>query len=109
MENPTGTAASGAAGDGGNEGSGGRFDRAKELLNEKYSAASDAVKEKVSAASDAVKEKYSAAKEKLDEVDFNGMADQVRSYVRSNPGKALLISVGIGFVIGLLLRRDDED
>ena len=26
-----------------------------------------------------------------------------------NPGKALLISVGVGFVIGLLLRRDDSE
>jgi ElaB/YqjD/DUF883 family membrane-anchored ribosome-binding protein len=99
MEDPTGTtAAAGAEGESGSEGSGGRFGRAKEFVNEKYSAASDAVKDK-----------YSAAREKLGEVDFNGMAEQVRSYVRSNPGKALLISVGVGFVIGLLLRRDDEE
>src|SRR5437763_5834273 len=39
----------------------------------------------------------------------SAIADQVRSYVRSNPGKALLISVGAGFLIGLLLRRGDED
>ena len=37
------------------------------------------------------------------------ITDQVRSYVRSNPGKALLISVGVGFLVGLLLRRDDSD
>jgi ElaB/YqjD/DUF883 family membrane-anchored ribosome-binding protein len=109
MEDPTGTtAAAGAEGESGGEG-GGRFGRAKEFVNEKYSAASDAVKDKYAAASAAAKDKYSAAKEKLGEVDFNGMAEQVRSYVRSNPGKALLISVGVGFVIGLLLRRDDDE
>jgi ElaB/YqjD/DUF883 family membrane-anchored ribosome-binding protein len=42
-------------------------------------------------------------------VDFDGVADQVRTYVRSNPGKALLISIGAGFVLGLLLRRSDSD
>jgi ElaB/YqjD/DUF883 family membrane-anchored ribosome-binding protein len=110
MEDPTGTtAAPGAEGESGGEDSGGRFGRAKEFVNEKYSAASDAVKDKYAAASAAAKDKYSAAKEKLGEVDFNGMAEQVRSYVRSNPGKALLISVGVGFVIGLLLRRDDDE
>ena len=90
-------------------GDGGRFGRAKEFVSDKYTAASDTVKEKYSAASDTVKEKYSAAKEKIADVDFEGVADQVRTYVRSNPGKALLISVGVGFVIGLLLRRNDDD
>jgi ElaB/YqjD/DUF883 family membrane-anchored ribosome-binding protein len=76
----------------------GRMGRAKEYVSEKYSAAAGAVKEK-----------YGAAKEKFDDIDFAGTTDQVRSYVRSNPGKALLISVGIGFVIGLLMRRSRDD
>ena len=41
--------------------------------------------------------------------NVGAVADQVRSYVRSNPGKALLISVGVGFLIGLLLRRDESE
>ena len=53
--------------------------------------------------------KYNEMREKVDDVDFGEVTDQVRSYVRSNPGKALLISVGAGFLIGLLLRSDDED
>ena len=53
---------------------------------------------------------YNNMREKVDDVDFGAMADRVRTYVRSNPGKALLISVGVGFAIGLLLRSgDDED
>jgi ElaB/YqjD/DUF883 family membrane-anchored ribosome-binding protein len=77
----------------------GRFSRAKEFVGEKYSAAADSVKERVS-----------AVKDKVGEVDFNAMTGEVREFVRANPGKALLISVGIGFVIGLLLRRGgDED
>jgi ElaB/YqjD/DUF883 family membrane-anchored ribosome-binding protein len=49
-------------------------------------------------------------RERVDDVDFGEITDQVRTYVRSNPGKALLISIGVGFLVGLLLRRsDDED
>lgn len=75
-----------------------RFNRAKEYVNDKYSAASDAVKNQ-----------YNRVREKVEDVDFGAITDQVRSYVRSNPGKALLISVGVGFLIGLLLRRGDEE
>ena len=75
-----------------------RFGRAKEYVNDKYSAASDAVKNQ-----------YNRARERMEDVDFGEITDQVRSYVRSNPGKALLISVGIGFVVGLMLRRDDDE
>ena len=53
--------------------------------------------------------KYNAMREKVEDVDFGAITDQVRSYVRSNPGKALLISVGVGFLIGLLLRSDDDE
>jgi ElaB/YqjD/DUF883 family membrane-anchored ribosome-binding protein len=44
----------------------------------------------------------------VDDVDMGAITDQVRTYVKSNPGKALLISVGVGFLVGLLLRRDDD-
>ena len=92
-ENPTGTGT--ATGD---EGGAGRFGRAKQYVEDKYDAAAGAARNA-----------YSAAREKVEDVDFGAITDQVRTYVRSNPGKALLISVGVGFLIGLLLRRDDED
>lgn len=76
----------------------GRFGRAKEAVGEKYASAADAVKNK-----------YSAVKDKVGEVDFEAMTDNVRGYVRTNPGKALLISVGVGFLVGLMLRRDRDD
>ena len=79
-------------------GAGGRFAKAKEAASEKYSTAADAVKNR-----------YSAVKDKVGDVDFAGMSDNVRTYVRSNPGKALLISVGVGFLVGLMLRRDRDD
>ena len=75
-----------------------RFGKAKDFVNEKYSAASDAVRNQ-----------YNRVREKVEDVDFGAITDQVRGYVRSNPGKALLISVGVGFLVGLLLRRDDSE
>jgi len=75
-----------------------RFGLAKEYVGDKYAAASDAVKNQ-----------YNRVREKVEDADFGEITDQVRGYVRSNPGKALLISIGVGFVIGLLLRRSDSD
>lgn len=82
----------------GSEGGKGRFDRAKDAAGEKFSAASEAMKNR-----------YGAMKDRVGEVDFAGMTDNVRTYVRGNPGKALLISIGVGFLVGLLLRRDRDD
>ena len=75
-----------------------RFARAKDFASDKYSAASDAVKNQ-----------YNRVRERVDDIDFGEITDQVRGYVRSNPGKALLISIGAGFLIGLLLRRSEEE
>ena len=93
--NPTGAGA-GAAGD--ESDASGRFGRAKEFFGQKYDTASGKVRDG-----------YNTMREKVEDVDFGAITDQVRTYVRSNPGKALLISVGVGFLIGLLLRHDDEE
>ena len=88
-------------GPGGGEDTGGeaagRFGRAREYVGEKYETASGAVRDG-----------YNNIREKVEDVDFGAITDQVRTYVRSNPGKALLISVGVGFLFGLLLRRDED-
>jgi ElaB/YqjD/DUF883 family membrane-anchored ribosome-binding protein len=98
-ETTTGTTGTAGGTGGGAEDASDRFGKAKDFARDKYDAASDAMKNQ-----------YNRMREKVDDVDFGAIADQVRSYVRSNPGKALLISVGAGFLIGLLLRRgDDED
>jgi ElaB/YqjD/DUF883 family membrane-anchored ribosome-binding protein len=75
-----------------------RFARAKDFAGEKYSTASDAVKNQ-----------YNRVRERVEDIDFGEITDQVRNYVRSNPGKALLISIGAGFIIGLLLRRSEDE
>lgn len=88
---------------------GSRFDRAREAMGEGYERAREAAGEGYEKASRKVRDGYDAARERVNEVDFAGMSDQVRTYVRSNPAKALLISVGIGFLIGLVLRRDEDN
>lgn len=60
-------------------------------------------------ARDYVGSKYNAMRERVEDVDFGAITDQVRNYVRSNPGKALLLSIGVGFVIGLLLRGGEDE
>ena len=90
----TNNRAGGTGGGTTDEGTDGRFGRAREAYSQ---------------ASDKVRDGYNAVREKVDDVDFGAVTDQVRSFVRSNPGKALLISVGVGFVVGMLLRSDEDD
>ncbi len=85
-------------GDGADSDNAGRFNRAKEYVGDQYARASEKVREG-----------YNTVREKVEDVDFGAIGDQVRSYVRSNPGKALLMSVGIGFLVGLLLRRTESE
>ncbi len=91
--NTGGTAGGGADAGGTSD----RFGRAKEYVDDQYQKASGAMRDG-----------YNSMREKVEDVDFGAITDQVRTYVRSNPGKALLISVGVGFLIGLVLRRDEE-
>jgi ElaB/YqjD/DUF883 family membrane-anchored ribosome-binding protein len=82
---------------GAEEGTSSRFSRARDYVGEKYENASSAMRDG-----------YNNVRERVEDVDFGAITDQVRTYVRSNPGKALLISVGVGFLVGLLLRRDED-
>jgi ElaB/YqjD/DUF883 family membrane-anchored ribosome-binding protein len=93
----TNNSGTGGGESGGGEENSGRFGRAREFVGEKYETASGAVRDG-----------YNSMREKVEDVDFGAVTDQVRTYVRSNPGKALLISVGVGFLVGLLLRRDED-
>ena len=104
MDETKGTDTAAGAGE-----AGGRFSKAKEYVGDKVSGAADAIKDRYASASEAVKNRYSAVKEKVEDIDFGEVTEKVRDYVRSNPGKALLISVGVGFALGLMLRRSSRD
>lgn len=52
-----------------------------------------------------VKKGYTKIRAKVDEVDVKEMRDDVVEYIRRNPGKSVLIALGVGFALGFLLRR----
>ena len=77
--------------------------------------ASQQVKESAEKASVAAKEKYGVAKEKVivgyDKArkDMDTLVEDVNEYTRDNPGKAVLIAAGVGFVLGMLMRPRRHD
>ena len=91
-------------------------DAAASVVDEKIDASREAagdrmgrLKESVGSVADGVKARASALREKIRETDFDDVAENARGYVRDNPGKAIAIALGVGFVIGLLLRRRGDD
>ncbi|MCM2314873.1 MAG: hypothetical protein NDJ92_06960 [Thermoanaerobaculia bacterium] len=86
-----------------------RIEKAREFVGERYQAVSDKVKTKYDSASTATREKVAEIKQRVEGIEVDDVAEQMRDYVRSNPGKALLISIGVGFVIGLLVRGTGDD
>jgi ElaB/YqjD/DUF883 family membrane-anchored ribosome-binding protein len=58
--------------------------------------AKDFVGDKVGVVSDKIKE--------LKEVNFSELAENAKDYARQKPGQAILISAGVGLLLGLILR-----
>ena len=50
---------------------------------------------------------YAKARKKIADVDFKQKGDEVVEYVRTNPGKAVLIALAVGFVVGYATRPRD--
>ena len=91
-------------------------DAAARVVDEKIDAARSAagerigrMKETVGTVAEGVKARASALREKIRDTDFEDVAENARGFVRDNPGKSIAIALGVGFVIGLLLRRRGDD
>ena len=88
---------------------------ASEKVKEKAGQATSKVKEKAGQVSTVAKERYGVAAERArlgyDKArkDLDNLTQDVNEYVRDNPGKAVLIAAGIGFLIGLLFRGRGRD
>ncbi|HEY2964355.1 MAG TPA: hypothetical protein VGJ37_18190 [Pyrinomonadaceae bacterium] len=65
-------------------------------LTEVATQAKDYVSDKVSVVGDKIKD--------LQNADLGELAENAKDYARKKPGQALLISAGIGLVLGLILR-----
>ncbi|HEY7368675.1 MAG TPA: hypothetical protein VIB08_11875 [Thermoanaerobaculia bacterium] len=89
-----------------------------------FDRARDFVEEKIDQTREVLGENYGKAREQFDDVsedlrkgaksaarriekDGGVVWNDVKRYVRDNPGTALAVSVGVGFLLGFLLRGDD--
>jgi ElaB/YqjD/DUF883 family membrane-anchored ribosome-binding protein len=79
-----------------------KIDQTKEVLGDSYSRARDQFDD----VSEDVRKNVKKSARRL-EKDYGYLWDDARGYVRNNPGTALAIALGAGFLLGYLLRGDD--
>ncbi len=77
------------------------YGRSREIVEEAYEKA----REKFEKLSAEVKKGYAKVKAKVQEIDVKEVRDDVVDYIRRNPGKSVLIALGIGFAVGYMVRR----
>jgi ElaB/YqjD/DUF883 family membrane-anchored ribosome-binding protein len=65
-------------------------------LSEGFTQAKDYVSDKVSVVGDKIKD--------LQNADLGELAENAKEYARKKPGQALLISAGVGLLLGMILR-----
>lgn len=80
-----------------------KIDETKEVLGESYSKA----REQFDDVSEDVRKGVKSAARRL-EKDYGDVWEDVRGYVRDNPGTAIAISLGIGLLLGFVLRGGDD-
>lgn len=80
-----------------------KIDRTKEVLGESYGKA----REQFDDVSEDVRKSVKDAARNMQK-DYGYVWNDVREYVRENPGTALALSAAAGFVLGFLLRGDDD-
>jgi ElaB/YqjD/DUF883 family membrane-anchored ribosome-binding protein len=89
-----------------------------------FDRARDFVEEKIEETKDVLGDSYSRARDQFDDVsedvrknlkktgkriekDYGYLWDDTRRYVRENPGTALAVALGVGFLLGFLIRGED--
>ncbi len=89
------------------------FDRARDFVEEKIDQTKDVLGDSYSKARDQfddvsedVRKNLKTAARRLDK-DYGDVWNEVRRTVRDNPGIAIAVSVGVGFLLGFLIRGDD--
>lgn len=112
-DNPatTGNAETARDGDGGVVTARERFQRLSEDVQGRYQKVSDDVKRGAERARSEIRRGAEAAREGYDTVRQNAgdWSRDLNYYVRDNPGKAVLIAAGVGFLLGMLVRRGRDD
>jgi ElaB/YqjD/DUF883 family membrane-anchored ribosome-binding protein len=64
-------------------------------------------KEQYEVLAERARELYAKVRDRVSEVDFKEKGDQVLDYIRKNPGKAVLIALAAGFLVGYVARSRD--
>ncbi len=77
------------------------YGRSREIVEEAYEKA----KVQFDRLYAEVKKGYAKLKAKVQEIDVKEVRDDVVDYIRRNPGKSILIAIGVGFAIGYMVRR----
>jgi ElaB/YqjD/DUF883 family membrane-anchored ribosome-binding protein len=67
------------------------------------------IRETVEQVAENVKAKASSLRDKIRDTEWDDVVDNVKGYVRDNPGKSVAIALGVGFAVGLLFRRRGDD
>ena len=81
-----------------------KIDAARESMGDKAGR----LRERVGEVADNVKARAGALRDRIAETDWADVQTGVKNYVRDNPGKSVAIALGVGFALGLLLRRRDD-
>ena len=84
------------------------FDRARDFVEEKIEQTKEVLGDSFGDVSGDVRKTVKATARRI-EKDYGYIWDDVRKYVKDNPGTAVALSVGIGFLLGYLLGGGDED
>ena len=80
-----------------------KIDQTKEVLGDSYSRARDQFDD----VSEDVRKNLKKSARRL-EKDYGPVWEDVLGYVRQNPGTALAVSLGVGFLFGLMVRGGDD-
>lgn len=84
------------------------FDRARDFVEEKIEQTKDVLGDSFDDVSADVRKNVKATAKRI-EKDYGYIWDDVRKYVKDNPGTAVALSLGIGFLLGYLLGGGDDD
>ncbi len=80
-----------------------KIDQTKEVLGDSYTKARDQFDD----VSEDVRKGVKSAAKRI-EKDYGDVWSEALCYVKENPGTAVAISLGVGFLLGFLIRGGDD-
>ena len=78
--------------------------RGRETAREKYEDVAETARDKYRDVAETARRSYTRVSS-----EAGNVSREVSLYVRDNPGKSVLLAAGVGFLLGLLIRRGGDD